>query len=565
MSGLKNFPQVINGDTVIGFTNTRKVKDLGWMDMASLSSWYWEDPNKHHLGMVELFTSMADYSMPVYKNFFSKGAVIEVNGAQGRFTYDMPVVKPTGCYTTEDTSEYAEAPGIDGTVFPIKLDQPFTVGDVLTYDAQFGEQVVVSEDHEVRKEADSWVHWVKFVNNDAYAYYPADKLKAGIQYFKIGHILGEYSEKFSNIQTPDNVGTITNEFVLGNHRGVETFYTMYAGMKKFNGAAMHSQKFWNYFMEEQKKMGTDREGRELDMFYVGKLDKKTGKLNTNTVRIGATLEYLVLLELMKLESHSLLFQKGGFITDINGTKRLNEGIWHQYRRGRIITYARPGGITRSHIREAGAYLFRNRKDLMPHQRRLKFKCGYMAYLNMMNIFREEVLNQTEGLGAYLGSDRVLPKSPIKGASLTNLELEPVMFSKVPIPEIGIVEIEHDPSLDYQPLTDRYSQGMYGDGYAWTTYSMQIYDASSAEYSNAMTDLPSNVTLVNPNASNENVFYVKPEQGSMWWGYEDGRWNPDKASGIASSMKRMGREFWAHNISAGWVRDISKYISIELQR
>ena len=51
---------------------------------------------------------------------------------------------------------------------------------------------------------------------------------------------------------------------------------------------------------------------------------------------------------------------------------------------------------------------------------------------------------------------------------------------------------------------------------------------------------------------------------MWWGYQDGRWNPDKASGIASSMKRLGREFWAHSISAAWVRDISRYIVIELK-
>lgn len=565
MSGLKNFPKVINGDTVIGFTNTKKVKDLGWMDMASLSSWYHDDPNKNHLGMVELFSSMADYRMPVYKNFFKKGAVIEVNGVNGKFTYDLPVRKPTGVYTAKDTSDYSEAHGIDGTVFPIALDQPFTVGDVLTYDAQFGENIIVSEDHEVRKEGDYWVHMVKFVTNDAYGYFPKDKLKAGIQYFKIGHAAGEYSEKFSNIQAPDNVGTITNEFQLGNHRGVETFYTMYADKKAFSGAALHSQKFWNYFLGQQEAMGTDTNGDALDMFFVGKLDRKSGKINSKTVRIGATLEYLVLMELMKLESHSLLFQKAGIINDINGTKRLNEGIWHQIRRGRIIKYAKPGGITRSHIREAGAYLFRNRKDLMPHQRRMKFKCGYMAYLNMMNIFREEVLAQIEGLASYLGTDRTLPSSPIKGANLTSLELEPVMFTKVNIPDIGVVEIEYDPSLDYQPLTDRFSSDFYGDGYAWTTYSMKIEDASSAEYSNALTNLPSGTTLVGEGGKKENVFYVKPEGGSMWWGYEEGRYNPEKASGIASSMKRMGREFWAHNISAGWVRDISKYICIELKR
>jgi len=159
----------------------------------------------------------------------------------------------------------------------------------------------------------------------------------------------------------------------------------------------------------------------------------------------------------------------------------------------------------------------------------------------------------------------LTGSPIKGKSLTSLELEPVMFTKVNIPDLGIVEIEHDPSLDYQPLTDRFSQGFFGDGYAWSTYSMKIYDAMSSEYSNALSGLPANTTLIGEGAKKENIFYVKPEGGSMWWGYENGRYSPEKASGIMSSQKRMGREFWAHSISAGWVRDISRYICIELRR
>ena len=564
MSKIKNMPQVINGDTVIGFTTSKKVKDLGWMDMASLSSWYQDDPNKNHLGLVELFTSMADYRMPVYKDFFKAGAVIEVNGANGKFTYDLPVTKPNGIYTSGDTSDYAECHGIDGTVFPIEFDQPFVVGDIITYDAMYGEQVVVSEDHPVRQKGDTWVHMVKYLTNNAFKFFPADKLKTGIQYFKVGHILGEYSEQFSNIQTPSNAGTISCEFVLGNHRGVETFYTKYADMKRTNGATLKSQDFWNHFQKEQEKLGTDQMGQALDMFYVGKLNPK-GKLDKRTVRIGASLEYLVLLELMKLESHSLLFQKAGFINDINGTKRANEGIWHQIRRGRIIKYPKPGGMTRGHIKQAASYLFRNRKDMMPHQRRLKFKCGYMAYINMLNIFREEVLSQLEGLAPFLGTDRILPTSPVKGKDLTSLALEPVMFKTVNIPEIGIVSIEHDPCLDYQPLTDRFEQGFYGDGYAWTSYTMVIWDAADSEYSNALSGLPSGVKLMNEKGRGANIFYVRPEHASFQWGFSDGRYSPQKSSEIMSSMKRMGRSFWANSHSAAWVRDISRYISVELKR
>lgn len=561
---MKNFPKVINGDTVIGFTNTKQIKDLGWMDTASLASWYQDDPNKNHLGMVELFSTMADYRMPSYEGFFKKGAVIEVNGANGKFTYDLPIVKSYGIYTTGDTSTYSEAPGIDGTVFPLDLDQPFTKGDVLTYDAMYGEQVVVSESHEVEQIGDSWRHWVTYVTTSNQAWFPPEKLKPGIQYFKIGHTLGEYSEQFSHIQAPGNAGTITCEFELGNHRGVETFYTQYADMKRMQGADMRTQNYWDYFVNEQRKYGRDAYGNPVnDMFYVAKVDSNK-RINHNTVRIGATLEFLVILELMKLETFQLFFQKGGFINDITGTKRLNEGIWQQFRRGFLIKYSKPGGINKTHIKQAVAYLFAGNKSLKPHERRIKFKAGYMAYLNILNLFREEVLHQLDGLGALLGSSSVLPKSPVAGKDLTSLEMNPVMFTQVNIPEIGIVEIEHEPALDYTPLSDRRSAGFYGDGYSWSSYSMVIMDAASNEYSNALEGL-NGAKLVGAGTS-ENIFYVKPgDSESMFWGYSNGRYAPDNARGVASSMKRMGREFWAHSISAGFVKDLSRVITIELKR
>lgn len=562
--GLNNVPKVINRDTVIGFTSTPKIKELGWADQASLSSWYQDDPEKNHLGLIEVFTNFADYRMPTYKNLFENKAVIEVNGINGRFTYDIPVYKDGGLYTSQDTSDFTDFPGIDGSVFPLILDEPMQPGDVLTYDAMFGSQVVVSEDHVVTNVGDGYKHMVTLNSQDPGEWFPKDKLKAGIAYWKTGHVLGEFSEKFSNITSPNPVGSITCEFVLGNHRGVETFYTMYADKKNFNGAALHSEKFWNDFMADQRKLGKDERGNELDMFYVGKLTSDK-VLNQNSVRIGSALEYLVVLELMKIEAHQLLFQKGGLVNDINGTKRLNEGIWHQFRRGRIIKYSRPGGITRQHIKDAAAYIFQNRSDLLPTDRFMLFDCGYMAYLNMLELFREEVLAQVHGLSGLLGNDRILPKSPISGQNLTSLRMEPVMFTEVNIPEIGMVKINHDPSLDYLPMTDRRGKGFYGNaGYAQTSYSMMVADASDSKYSNARTNLPSGVRLVQNGNAEANVYYVKPEGASMWWGYSEGRYSPNKTSEIVSSMKHMGREFWAHSVSAGWVKDPTSRVIIELK-
>ncbi len=562
MSTLKNFPIQVNGDTVVGFTNSKRIKQLGYMDIPSLYSWYEDDPNKKHLGMIDLFSAMTEIQLPLYRDLFANNAVLEVNGVNGSFTYDLPVVKKSGTFTSEDTSTYSKVPGIDGSVFPLVLDEKYEPGDVLTFDAMYGEQVVVSEDFEVKAVGDSFKHMVKLATNDKSQYYPADKLKAGIRYYKVNHSLGEYSTQFSSIESPNRMGSLKNEFILGNHRGVETFYSMYADKKSVQGAAVRAQDFWKKYAAEMTKLGGD-------MFIVGNVAGRDAnnvpQIDAGTARIGSTLEMLVLAELMKMETHSLLFQKGAVINEINGMKRLNEGVWHQIRRGRIIKYARPGGITRNHLRQAASYMFRNRPDMLPKDRKIKFKAGYRAWLNLLDIFREEVLAQTTGLAPYLGTDRILPKSPVSGSNLDDLRLETVMFTEVPIPDIGVVSIEHDASLDYIPMADRFSKGFFGGGYAHTSYSLVVWDAADPEYSNAFTDLPSGVNLPEGFNENANIYYVKPEGDHMYWGYRNGRYAGDKASEIMSSMKIMGREFWAYNMSAAWVRDVTKYIVIELKR
>lgn len=558
-------PKIINGDYVIGYTNGKRIKHMGWEDISSLSKWYQEDPNQRHLGMINLYENMGAKPLPMYKNFFKERAVIEVNGVNGSFTYDLPVTKKkSGVYTTEDTSTFSEAPGIDGTLFPLKLDQPYTKGDILTYDAFHGSQVIVSEDRHVTQEGDSWVHWVTLVDNNSAAWFPIDKLKAGIQYFKIGHSLGEYSTDFSSIQNPDTNGTIKCEFRLGNHRGVETMYTYYANSKDFSGATLNSKNYIDNWMREAENIEKDENGKPLDMFYVGRL--REGQLDMRTVRIGAVLERLAVLELMRLEAYSLIFQKGALINNINGTKRLNEGIYHQIRRGRIVKYSKPGSISISHLRQVMAFLYRFRTDVPIDERRIRFKAGAMAYDNIMNLIQQQSLTQVANLAGFNGYERTLPSNPVTGSSLTTLQVNPVRFTSAIFPGVGWVEVEHDPSLDYQPLTDRNSRGFYGqEGMADSSYSAVIWDVLDNEYTDVRKTIGGDASLMEGGNSKANIYYVKPEGQGYYMGYSEGRWSPNKATDIASSMKHMAREFWCHSVSAGWVKDISRFVIIELKR
>nr|DAS97459.1 MAG TPA: Structural protein [Caudoviricetes sp.] len=559
-TNIQNLNQVVNGDRVVRLTNSEKISvNQNFLDMATLSSWYHRDPNKNHLGLINLYSGMAKQPIPSLKTAIETGAVLKVDGVGGRFSYDVPVVKPYSSRTNKDTSTMYDQPGFNGGIFYIGLDQKYNPGDVITYDSVYGEQAVVSEDEQIYIEGDVWMHPLKYVGGEL-GYFPPDKLVAGIEYFKIGHVLGEFSTQFSGIQTPGNVGTMTLEFELGNHRGVETAVTMYAGMKTLGDAKQRSIA-WLEMLKEQYST-EDLNFKDNDMFVVY---KKLPDGRATDAYLAETWEYLVGMELMKLEAYQNYFQKGALIKDINGTKRLNEGYVHQLRRGFRITYSKPGGITRSIFRQISSFLFRN-SSIPIHERRIKLRVGYMAYLNVMQLFKDEALASIHGIQPLMNEVKGLPESPIKGKNLQNLTIEPVRFVSVPFDGIGIVEVEHDPTLDYQHLTDVKERGFFADGYPRTSFMMIIDDAQSPRFSNAENEIARGVKRVTtPDGkynTNANVWRIEPKGASFWYGRREGRWS-SRGGEILSSMNTMGEEFFAHSVSAVWLKDKSRTIIVEL--
>jgi len=131
----KNFPATMNGDTVIGYTDAKVVKQsIVEHDLSSLEDWYYEDPDKNHLGMLELFSNITNYPLPMYMGMIKQDATITVNGINGSFRYDLPVSETYEVVTVEDTSLKYAKPGIDESFFEIVLNAQFKQGDVITYD-----------------------------------------------------------------------------------------------------------------------------------------------------------------------------------------------------------------------------------------------------------------------------------------------------------------------------------------------------------------------------------------------------------------------------------------------
>ena len=555
----KNIPMIYNGDQVIMFTGAKDVKSIqGYQELPSLYSWYQEDPDKHHLGMMSLWGQQAQTSYPIYRELLQSKSVIEVNGFDGGFTYDVPVQEYKECYTSRDMSWQAY-PGLDGGSFKIVLSREFTTGDILSNDAEFGQQIVVSGEEPVQQYGDGFEHTVKLVDNDKETWFLPSNLAKGLSYYKVNHvILGEYGTNYSHVDMPDTVGMMRCEYKLGSLRGVEAYVTGMADSKSFGGAAIASKDYLKKLLGEAEDLG------EVAIMANTKMSGGKKVPDMKTARIGTTMEFLVHRELERLTAQALLFQKAGTIRDSNGVAKLNEGLWHQLRRGKIIKYGRPMGITREHIKEAVEYIFRANPHKPIEERRVKFKAGKQAFQNILAIFKDEVSAQNAGLntGQLLGSDRLLPYSPVSGTDLMNLKYSPVRFTNVYLPDIGQVEIMQDTSLDVQPMADRFSSGMHPEKAAHTTYSLVIWDVADQEYSNNE-DLPKGAKLMDGGNKGANIFLVKPEGEMTYWGSSNGRYNINKAADIVSSHKQIGQEFWAWNSIGIFVKDLTKFIMIEL--
>jgi hypothetical protein len=293
------------------------------------------------------------------------------------------------------------------------------------------------------------------------------------------------------------------------------------------------------------------------------------------MRATSLMEFLVERTLMKRTATSHMWQRKGQIRNSNGITYLNEGLWHQLRRGKIITIPKIMGITKAHIAEAVEYTYRNNPSLPWEEREIVFEGGKMAEENLLLIFQNEIQQQFNvmmqaGIFASLfGTTGLLPEnlrtSLVGGSSLNELEIKSLLrFVSVPLIGIaGKVTIKHNPALDYLSGNPVEYKGQMPNGRDWTSHSLIIWDVRSQEYSNNTKNLQGAVDDVG--TINSNLYVVRPSAGMVFKGYENGRWDKGKTSNIISSSRVMGQSFWAYNSSAVWLPYPENIVMIELSK
>lgn len=571
-------PQTLSGERVIAIKSPKKLtageraKWEGFIDNNLVS---YEKGNKaYNLGLVNTWATQGREKFPVLKELLEKDAEIEVDGFFGSFQFEKPFYDlQQGLRTVASSADQGAKIGQDQTHFYIYLSEKQAPGTILGTDIYYNEdQIRVVDCEQSDLSGTGWKTTVQLTNPNPEAYYPAYLLETGVKYTVVEHRSDEYGTQFMKAENPFNsgVGTIKAEFTLGGIRGVEGYVTGFADARKNLGGRDTIVKA----SDIKDTTITDMNGQvcndvdPADLILFGAPDKN-GKFNYDTARATTVMEYMVEQTLAKVTVRAHMWAKFGTMTDKNGAVQyINEGLWHQLRRGKIIEYPRKGGINRTHIAQAANYVYQNNPDLPWEQRKLKFKAGREAFNNLMELFQNEAQSLIQAYQNAFGSQFLfgdkgqLPSSPISGP-LDALKMELIRFADVPIRNVaGSVTVEHDPALDYMPGQDFQLAGNNPRGAAWTTYSLVIWDVTDQNYTNNQYKLPEQAVNSEYN-QNANLYLVRPEGNMTFKGRSNGRWDMGKASDIISSSKYIAQEFWAFNSSALWLRDPSKVVIIEL--
>ncbi len=523
-----------------------------------------EDQIKH-IGELGFFGQRTTTNKPFSIDILENRQVMET-GTDGTIQYDVPFYQNEQCVTKRDTSLEQEAPGIGEGTFKLVLSEEFKPGDVLTTDVMYGQQVIVAQEQVLQKN-DSFEHIVQLLTKNQKESYKLSNLKEGVTYFKVFNILGgERDTWLTGVRVPNKASKLTCEFRVGVGSGAELSVSAMANIGSTIGT-----NFKDGFIKELQ-MDFEQFTKTWGDVCITMDKNANGEVLPETARLSDVAEWLVKREHLKMVDNRAMFAKGGRYTLGNGYVDIAEGLWYQMRRGKIIPYARKGGITRRIIKEATEYIFQG-NDIQPEERYIKFKAGEYAYNNIQELYSREFADQMgreSNLTNLYGTDGQLQNSPISSEvdQFGNIAItkRAIRIKQVFLPGIGNVEVEHDHALDYLGnMSDRLSSGMHPQGKSHGAHAMVIWDARKQSYSNNKYT-PKGATFIEGADEDASLYLVKRPGDMIFSGRTNGYYDPHVTSNILSSgNKNRFADYWSWDAGCAYfLTDPSAFLMVELQ-
>lgn len=293
-------------------------------------------PDQYDKMMIRLFTDTKLYKNDLLDLVMKTGKPFMVNDPNGVFTYK---IKKRAELPKIIVSTSATYPGRDGSTFELVFDKNvFVVNDIITahrYEQETQIQIV----SEGEKHQNGFKYKCTAVGASSSDYVAATFLAVGVEYFKIGNVLGEYTTSFSSLGLFD--GNLEVMADVLQQYGVEHTITDWADATKLG-------------------MQTDASGNPMDITYYSVTDPMAEGEKTKIVGWEPTVSRLLRMEMMRMKANTLMWGRQGNGKDEKGRPtRAKQGLWQQLHLGNVIYYDR-GQFSLNLIRTAIGDLFYNR-------------------------------------------------------------------------------------------------------------------------------------------------------------------------------------------------------------
>ena len=231
----QNVPTHINGEEIISIVQGKKFfNSATFQGMIDRNDYlYNEEQNRYHLGLLSSWGMQGRETYPMISKLLERGSELKVKGFFGEFTYDKPFYDPkqgmkTVISTVEEAGDY---PGIDESEFDIVLSEKCYPGDIIGTDP-YGdeEQLYVHGCEASTLNGEGWRTTVTLTSGDPEKYYNSAYLDKDINYYKINHVVVEYTTQFTGVDgwLGQPTGSVRARFKLGGVRGVEGYVTGFA-------------------------------------------------------------------------------------------------------------------------------------------------------------------------------------------------------------------------------------------------------------------------------------------------------------------------------------------------
>ena len=545
-----NFQSVVNGAVETGIVASPISSKLHTESNTILSSLGTD--GQLFLGTMKLWNQFKMLSAPLFSMSELEGNTIYTNGFGTTLGFTLPFDLGLPMIIENLCTDKVK-PGQGGQAFPIALSENvYVAGDVITNDYRNGKQLIIQPD-EVTPHGSAWRYMVKLVTMDEEEdYFPPYFLEPGTHFMKIDNRSGEQDTNVSGLTNVERSGLKHYSYITSNSEmAISHWITSHADILSVEDIVKNPQLGW------LNQYG-DLSGKDAVLNFVNRNDKGavTGLSWMPKIIAGMT------IELATMKERSLMWSRGMAIQGNKGQIRVAPGYYQQIKnRGNYQTYSDFKQLPNL-LKNIVGQLFANRADIPFSARRVKFRMGMGAMIEMQKAF----MTQFKSDNPFT----IMADHPALSGMLTGqhdkLAYKPIRITSVQYPEVGLVDIEHDPTLDMIDLD--VPQIPYAGALPNSSYIVFVEDVTKQDFSNAMPTGGYNVADGFNNGSN--IMSIKPKNYTDTMAFKVGTGcNPTLKKFIGISPNSFvhsedKKGFGVTMMTCGelWVKDPSRTVLVE---